>query len=167
MPDLRLFLLRSGQVRPEEYAVFATRDLVFPWGGVRLHVIGASSLVLVRSRAGEYAEVIACGQEPDRAARLAEARVGVPGSLRLLVGEDGAFRYRASLYGTPLGGMSPTGGSEELSHALEHRFPGPGSPLTRIEAGGDGRAFSLRTRHDYPEEEVTVWSESFWEFGEG
>jgi len=144
------------------YRVFATHDLAFVDGAVRLHVIGASSLVLVQLPGLALAEVIACTDGVPPSPALARGVISLSsGSNAALSASDQRFSYQARLWAVPIDGEEPAGRWE---HLLEHRFPGPGAPLTRIEAATTGGGLRLRTRHDYPEAGVTVWSESDWHF---
>jgi hypothetical protein len=162
LQELQLVLACASDAEPARFSVFAAEELAFPWGRARLHVIGASSLVVVEAPGVSLAEVIACAWEGAAAAPVAAARLPAgKGACASVACADAAFEYRARLWvGRP--GEAPF--PRPLPHSLAYRFPGPTAPLTRIEAEETPGGLLLRTRHDYPEAHAVVWSESEWRF---
>jgi hypothetical protein len=160
LPRLELRLLDSSMLLLDDFPAFAEQTVEL--GSVRatLRVIGASSLVIVQSASLVLVELIACGT-PVSASLAAAAVAGRPGASSAVAVARNGFSYSARLWTARLGDERAT---TPYPHLVEHRFPGPGSPLTRIEAGEWEGMLHLRTRHDYPEAETVVWSESEWRF---
>lgn len=158
---LQLILAPTGSVDPNAYHVLRSLELSCDGLELALYVIGASSLVRVVAPVGDFTEVIACEGAPAPAETLGTARlrVGAGAAAASLAVARPAFGYRVRLWTAALDAVPP---EPPLPHLLEHRFPGPDRPLTRIEAAPARGGLRLRTRHDYPECGLAVWSESDW-----
>ena len=142
------------------FEVFAKQELELEACRLQVHVIGESSLVIASTARGAWFELITCGQRLPGA--QAHVRLTSGGSAAACVSSaKPGCAYAGRLF-TQTVGSSPF--AAPLPHAVEHRFPGPGDPATRIEVGPTGSGVRVRTRHDYPEAGLVVWSESAWEF---
>jgi hypothetical protein len=163
LPSLLLSLAYSRDLHPALFHVFARDEALFPSLSVRMFVIGASSLVLVEAPHVSLAEVITCSTSPDFP-RLASACV--PASTGAAAHASccaGSYRYQARLSAAPPDAYE----GQSLERVLEYRFPGPGEPRTRVEAGIASGELVIRTLHDYPEVGITLRSESRWSFPGG
>ena len=156
LPPLELRLTRRREISIGEFPALAQRQVSLNGARVTLRVIGASSLVVVETGSQAFVELIACGV-PAAPALASTAVSGGPGSNSAVAVAQPGFSYSATLWTARFGEVHAT---PAYPHSIEHRFPGSHSPVTRIEAGEEGGALLLRTRHDYPEAGTVVWSES-------
>jgi hypothetical protein len=155
-PRLELRLIPLRDLSPAEFPALAEHRVTLGGTRITLRVIGASSLVIVETDALALVELIACGA-PTASALATAAVTGGPGSNSAVAVAQPGFSYSATLWTARFGDERA---APAYSHLVEHRFPGPYTPLTRIEAGERDGAILLRTRHDYPEAATVVWSES-------
>jgi hypothetical protein len=153
---LTLTLASAEDLHPRRFRVFAEREVLAPWGTVRLHVIGESSLVVVDGGTVDVAEAITCGG-------CLPARAMASASISLTMGSEGragagglGFSYSGEVVAVSLAEDE----APLMEHVLEHRFPGRGAPLTRVEAEVRAGGLRIRTRHEYPEAGVAVLSRS-------
>lgn len=159
LPPLELYLAHCTPTELARYRTFASRVLETRWGRCELRVIGASSMVVVATAHQTWLEVIACAEAP-ASHSLAAARLegAVPASAAC------ALSLPDLEYSAELTAHSPA----ELHQAgqwpvlLEYRFPGPGRPLTRLEAQPGPAGLLVRTLHEYPEADAIVLSETRW-----
>jgi len=161
---LRLALLPAAAVEARPPRVFARRDGEAAWGRYSLRVIGESSLVVVEWGGGALAELVTCGPAPG-GRLLAGAVFSVAAGSAAGVSAAGAgFAYEARAWTEP---PEPAAAGGAFPDRVEHHFPGGDSPATVIEADPSPEGLAVRTRHDYPERGVTVWTRSTWRLAAG
>jgi hypothetical protein len=169
VPEVLALTLLSGAVPSGRYQVFRSVEGVLgPWR-LSLHVIGASSLVTVSLADGAvWTEIIACTEGPVNGSSLVQTQVSLaPATCATAAVGDGRFTYHVELAAEALHTPAPPA---DLSGALvvEHRFPGPAEPRTRIVASARERphysqpALELLTHHEYPEKALAIRSRSHW-----
>lgn len=158
LPNLRLFLCDGAALDLREYEVYASREAAWGSGRLRFYVIGASSIVVAERGGMLLAEVIACLDREPAAMLLSlpfHPEAGAPARAAAM---RAGYLYTASLSASTFHPSPPA----VSDRCLEHRFPGPGSPRTRIHWDFDEEALVIRTWHDYPEADLTVRSVSTW-----